>query len=408
MKAVILAAGQGIRVRPLSLSRPKPLIKILDQTILEHNLNQLKGIIKEVILVVGYKGEMIKEKIGSNWKGIKINYLWQEILDGTGRASCLAVNFLEDKFLLLNGDDFYFQPDIKNLMKKFPAILVKEVSNPENFGVVLEKDKRVVDLIENPEKPKSNLINTGCYFLPKEIFKFKIKKSKRGEYEFTDYIKKFIKKEKLNVVHSKHWIPLSYSWDLFEATEFLLRQKKGKILGKVEKNVQIFGKVIIEKGAQIRSGSYLLGPLYIGKNSIVGPNCFLRAGTVIGDNCKIGQGVEIKNSLIGERTQISHLSYVGDSIIGENCNLGAGTILANWRFDQKSIKVKIEGKIIDTKRKKLGAIIGDDVKIGVNCSLMPGILIGPGAILGPHSFVKKNIEAEERYYSQFKEVREKL
>lgn len=407
MKAIILAAGKGKRVEPLSLTRPKPLIKILDKTILEHNLEQLKGMVKEVILVVGYKGEMIKGKIGQNYKGIKVKYLWQKIQNGTGRAASLAAKFLEKKFLLLNGDDLYWREDIKNLIKKFPAFLVKRVSNPENFGVILEKNKKVIDIIEKPKKPMANLANCGAYFLPKKIFEFKIKKSKRGEYEFTDYIKNFIKKEKINVVYSKYWVPLPYSWNLFDGAEFLLKQKRGKILGKIEKNVQIRGKVIIERGSLIKSGSYLSGPLYIGRNSIVGPNCYLREKTIIGENCKIGQGVEIKNSIIGDRTKISHFSYVGDSILGENCHLGAGVILANLRLDENSVKVNLQGEIIDTKKKKFGAILGDNVKVGVNCSLMSGVLIGPKAILGPHSLVKKNVEAGKKYFFNFLEKYEK-
>lgn len=407
MKAVILAAGQGKRFIPFSLIQAKPLFKILGKTILEHNLAQLKGLVKEVILVVGYKGEMIQEKIGREYKGIKIKYVWQKSQIGTGNAAALTHNFLDEKFLLLVGDDLWRKEDIKNLIKKFPAILVKKVANPSDFGVVLERKKRLIDLIEKPASPKSDLANSGIYFLPKNIFQFKIGKSERGEYEFTDYIKKFIKKEKLNIVLAKHWLPIPYSWNLLEAVEFLLKKKKNRIEGKIEKNVQISGKAIIEKGALIRSGSCLQGPVYVGRNSVIGPNCFLRQNAVIGDNCWIGQAVEIKNSIIGDHTSLSHLSYIGDSIVGENCNFGAGIIIANWRFDEKTIKVNLEGKIIDTKRNKLGAMIGDNVKIGVNCSLMPGVLIGPKAILGPHSLIKGNVEAGRRYYTEFRGINEK-
>ncbi len=399
MKALILAAGLGKRLKPLTLTKPKPLLKILNKTILEHNLEQLKGWVKEVILVVGYLGEQIEKKIGKNYKGIKIYYLWQKNPTGTGSAALLAKNLLPDQFLILNGDDFYFEEDLKKLTKKFPAILVKKVENPENFGVILIKGKTVSEILEKPKNPPSNLVNVGAYFLPKSIFQFSIKKSVRGEYEFTDFVKKFIQKQKLYLSEAKKWFPITFPWNLFGATNLLMKREKEKREGKIEKNVILKGKIILEKGAQIRSGSYIVGPVYIGKKTVLGPNCFVREGCVIGDNCRIGAGVELKNSIIGENTYISHFSYVGDSIIGENCNVGAGTIFANLRFDERPVKVCLDGKIIDTKRKKLGAIIGDNVKIGVNCSLMPGTLIGPNTILGPHSCVKENVKANERKIS---------
>lgn len=397
-QSIILAAGNGTRIRPFSSTKPKPLLKILEKTILEHNLDQLKGMVKEIILVIGSRGELIKKKLKRNYKGMKIRYVWQKNQMGTGHAAFLAANFIEDKFLLLNGDDIYLKEDIKKLVKKFPAISAAPVKNPENFGVVLEKNGKLLNLIEKPKKPSSNLVNTGLYFLPKKIFQSEIQKSKRGEFEFTDYIKKFTKDNKLNVVKIKDWIPINFGWDLFGANEFLFEKKKSRIEGKVEKNVRISGKVIIEKGAVVRSGSYIIGPVYLGKNSIVGPNCFLREGSVVGNNCKIGQAVEIKNSIIGDNTNVSHLSYIGDSIVGENCNFGAGVILANLRFDQNPVKVKINKKIIDTKREKLGAIIGDNVKIGVNASLMPGVLIGPNCVIGPNSLVKENIGSGQKYF----------
>lgn len=403
-QAVILAAGRGERTYPFTLIRPKPLLKVLGKSILEHNLDQLADLVKEVILVIGYKREQIKKFIGSQYKNLKITYVLQKKQIGTGDAAKRTSPLLKDKFLLLNGDDFYEKTDIRKCLKKAPTLLLKEVKNPSAFGQVLIKKNLVENLIEKPEKPVSNLVNTGLYFLDKSIFNFKIQKSSRGEYEFTDYLKTLAKREELYYQSAKNWVPVSYLWHLLDVIEFLFKKTKSFQKGKIEKNCQISGKAIIEKGTVIKSGSYLEGPIYIGKNSLIGPNCHLKGPISIGDNCRLGQAVEIKSSIIGDNSKISHLSYLGDSIIGNNCNLGAGAILANLRFDGKTIKSEVNGKLIDTQREKFGCILGDNVKIGVNASLMPGVLVGPNSIIGPHSLVMENIEDNKIFYAKFQSI----
>jgi len=149
--------------------------------------------------------------------------------------------------------------------------------------------------------------------------------------------------------------------------------------------------VIVKEGTVIKSGVYIEGPVYIGKDCIIGPNCFLRAGTVIEDGCRIGQAVEVKNSLVGKGTFASHLAYIGDSIIGENCNFGAGTITANFRHDKQSIKTTVKDQLIDTKRVKFGTVMGDNVKTGIHTIIYPGRKIWSGKTTLPGEKVEKDI-----------------
>jgi len=406
-QAVILAAGEGKRFQPLTKTRPKPLLKVLNKTILEYNLDQLNGLVEEVILVIGYQGEKIRDLIGKRYKNLKIKYVFQKEQLGTGNAAKEALPLIGDKFLLLNGDDFYSREDIKKCLKKYPCILLGKAKNLSNFGVVDCNGRFVKSIVEKPPQGRakeltSRLVNTGLYFLPKSIFKFKIKKSPRGEYEFTDYLREFIKKEKLFFFIAKKWKSLSYPWDLFEINEILIKREKGIREGKIERGARLTGKVIIKEGTLVKSGSYLEGPIYIGKDCQIGPNCYVKGPVSIGSNCRIGQAVEIKNSIIGENVEISHLSYVGDSVIGDGCNLGAGTIIANIRFDLKTIKVAANGKLVDTKRKKFGSVLGDNVKTGINVSIMPGLLIGSSSLIYPNSLVKKNIKDKEIFNGSIK------
>lgn len=392
MKAVILAAGQSKRFWPLN-SKHKGLFKIMERPLIFYTIENLKKAgIKEIIIVQKPKRDIQKTLQLYKFPTLRIEYVIQPKPLGTGDALRRAKNFLKEGFLVLNGDDFYSQRDIKKCLEKKFCILLKSVPNPQNFGQVLVQKNKVKKLIEKPKKAVSKLVNAGLYILDKSIFNFKIKKSKRGEYELVDFLKELIRKNNLEFEISKDWIPISYPWDLFNLNEFLLSKIKRKILGQIEKSTTLKGKIVIDNGTLVKSGTYIEGPVYIGKNCQIGPNCFVRKFTSIGDNCHIGQAVEIKNSIIGDNSKISHLSYLGDSIVGENCNLGAGTICANLRFDEKTVKVRAQGKIIDTGRKKLGAILGDNVKTGINVSLMPGVLVAPNSQILPGSVVFKNIE----------------
>ncbi len=391
--AIILTAGKGERMQPLSLGKPKHLLCVLGKSIIEHNLDQLNGLVSEVVLVVRPDGicKAIKQAIGNNYKNLKIRYAIQKKALGTGDAAKSTLSFVNDKFLLLNGDDLYCRKDIQEVLKNFPCLLAKEVAQPQFFGIIEHRDGVVNSLVEKPDKPNSNLANTGLYFLSKEIFNFSIRKSPRGEYELTDYIKQFIKKNKLYLIEAERWTPVSFPWNLLEVSRVLFEQIKGKNLAKVKKNCNISGKVRIGEGTIIKSGVSIEGPVYIGKNCVLGPNCFLRGVVSMGDNCRVGQSVEIKNSIIGDNTSIAHLSYVGDSIVGENCNLGAGTIVANVRHDRGVIETKIRGILVSTGRRKFGAILGDGVKTGIGTLIYPGRKIWPGKTTLPGEKVVRDI-----------------
>jgi len=170
---------------------------------------------------------------------------------------------------------------------------------------------------------------------------------------------------------------------LLTANESLMMEIEQQNLGAIEENAVLKGLVSIGKGTVVRAGSYIQGPVIIGENCDVGPNCFIRPGTAIGDNCHIGSAVEIKNSIVMRGSKVPHHNYIGDSIIGEGCNLGAGTKIANLRLDKKDISVGI----IETGRRKLGAILGDEVQTGINTSINVGSLIGDHTCIGPGAVV---------------------
>ena len=401
MQAVILAAGKSTRTYPLTLTKPKPLLKVENKTIIEHNLEQLEGLVDEVIMVVGYKAEMIRNFLGSNFGKIKIKYVIQKEAFGNADALKIARKKIKGRFILIFGDDLYSRQDIELLLKYDNAMLAKKISNPECFGVLKVSRGIFCKVVEKPKRFVSNLANIGCFVFSEEIFNVldKIKLSERNEYELTDAYNLLAKKEKIRVVKAKdYWLPLTYPWSLIEANKFVLERIKSKKEkgSKIEKGAVLSGDVVVGKNTLIKSGSYIEGPVMIGDNCVIGPNCYVRNGTTIGTNCHIGQSVEIKNSIIGDNTNVAHLSYVGDSVIGNDCNLGAGTIVANLRHDKKNIKSVVNGSLVDSGRKKLGVIMGDNCKTGTHTSFYPGIKINPECWTLPGDVVKKDLTGNNK------------
>ena len=374
---------------------------------MDHVLLLLKNAgISEVAMVVGYGKEQIMERYGDGSRlGIKLEYLHQRELLGTANALLLAEDFISgENFLVMNGDTLVDQESLNLLLKHYEKvksgaafggiITTIEVEEPEQFGIVFLDGNKVTEIVEKPKKVKSKLANAGVYIFSQEIFDAikKTKKSKRGEYELTTSIQILINKGKKILVSPLNlWADIGRPWDLLVANEYFLRGQEGEIHGKVEHGAYIENNVYVGEGSRIRSGSYIEGPTHIGKNCDIGPNCFIRPSTSMGDKVRIGNGVEIKNSIIMDNTNVAHLSYVGDSVIGSECNLGAGTTIANLRLDEEEIKMKVSGRVVSTGRKKLGTIIADNVKTGVNCMINPGVKIGPDAAIGPGAVVYEDV-----------------
>jgi len=395
MKCVVLAAGEGKRMHPLTFTRPKVMLQIAGKPILEWNvLNAIMAGIKEFVFVIGYKSEMVRDYFGDGEKwNISIEYVNQGKALGTAHAIGMVERFVDD-FIVLCGDTIFGSQDIINISKNEISIGLLEVENAEEYGIVETKEKNVVKIYEKMNKPFSNIINAGIYHFNKEIFNYirKTDKSPRGEYEVTDSINKLVQREEMKGIYLKEWRDVVYPWHLLDANEEILKKTEKKIDGTVEENTTIKGNVIIGKDSIIRAGSYIEGPVIIGNNCKIGPNCYIRAHTAIGNNCHIGNACEIKNSIVMDKSNVPHQNYVGDSVIGCNCNLGAGTKIANLRLDKKNISVILNGKKIDTKRRKFGAAIGDNVQTGINATINIGTIIGNKCFIGQAASVKGEIK----------------
>ncbi len=396
MKAVILAAGQGTRMRPLTDRRPKVMLPIGNKPILEHIIDEaVDADIREFVIVTGYMENSIREYFGDgSQKNVSIDYVLQEKQNGTGHAIGCAEEYVDDSFIVLNGDMLISSVQIKNLIDRDEdaVLTVKEVEDPCNFGVICTAGAKVTQIVEKPENPPTNLANAGIYLFPQSIFDYirRTPESPRGEIEITDSIQMLIDAGASvgYEIFRDVWIDIGRPWDLLAANKHVLAEIAGNIEGEVERNATLKGGVVVGEGTVIRNGAYIIGPVVIGKNCDIGPNCFIRPSTAIGDNVRIGNAVEIKNCVVMDGTNIGHLSYVGDSMIGQDCNFGAGTKVANLRHDGRTIRVMVKGEKVDSGRRKLGVIMGDDVHTGINTCINVGCVLKTGRCTGLGEVVK--------------------
>lgn len=185
---------------------------------------------------------------------------------------------------------------------------------------------------------------------------------------------------------------IRHPWDLLRANESHLAKLQGTdVRGEVHPSAVIEGIIQVGAGTRILPGVFIEGNVVIGAKCKIGPNCYIRGGTSIGDSCHIGQAVEIKNCLILSRTNIGHLSYVGDSVLGEAVNFGAGTIVSNLRHDGANHRSMVAGALVDTGRRKFGAIIADHVHTGINTVIYPGRKLWPHTSTRPGAIVQRDV-----------------
>jgi len=411
LKAVVLAAGRGERLWPLTENTPKPLLPLANKPILARTLDALAHAgIHQIILVVGFRDEKIRVRFGKGEAiGSEIRYVKQETPKGTADAlgTCSKELQGEDTFLVVYGDDHYETTVPRTFLAKAKrnkgiTIGTANVQDASPFGKIQSRRGLVTEIREKASKAEPGQVNAGIYLMDQSIFAGirKTKRSIRGELELTEALRILIGDGVL--VHaqdlgSRRWMGISYPWDLLEANEWAVGSERPLSKGTVEKGVHVKGLAVLEEGSVVKAGSYLEGPVHVGKRCQIGPNAYLRPCSSLGDDVKVGAGCEIKNSIVMKNTRIPHLSYVGDSILGEACSLGAGTITANLRFDEAQIKSKLRGSWVNSGRKKLGAIFGDGAKTGINVSTLPGVKIGRGAWIGPGAIVGHDVPSNARY-----------
>lgn len=394
--AVFLCGGIGKRMFPLM--EDKFLFRFLGKTLLEHQIELArKAGIKEFVII---SNPSIVERIRSIFHDNNMHIVVQKEPSGMADALLSAKELLLGKeIIVINPNDVIDSSAYENVTKAGSScILGYEVNDYFPGGYLVVDGDTLKSIVEKPlpGQELSNLVNivvhlhrdTGMLFKALE----NARSSKDDVYEIA--LDEIAKTGSIKVARYKgKWIPIKYPWHLLAAAEHFLSGAKRSIAdtAKISEKATIDGNVIIDEHARVLENAVIRGPCYIGKNSVIGNKVLIWNNSHIGDNCVVGYGTEIKKSYIGSNCWF-HSSYIGDSVIDDNCSFGAGTVTANFRFDEKTVKISIKKEKMDTMLDKLGAIVGSNSKTGVNTSIMPGIKIGPNSFVGPHVSLTKDLE----------------
>ncbi|KAB1191167.1 MULTISPECIES: bifunctional sugar-1-phosphate nucleotidylyltransferase/acetyltransferase [Haloferax] len=387
MQTVILAAGRGTRMRPLTDRRPKPMLPVGDKPLVAHTVDAaIEAGATSLTIVVGFQADDVRTYFEEAHLPVPVEFAVQAEQRGTADAVRTAAAFLDsnEPFVVLNGDALYDVASLQTLYGEHAAVGSFRVSNPSSYGVLKIDDEFVSGVVEKPAEPPSDLINAGAYTFPAEAQSWlNVAESDRGELELTDVLTRTCDEYDVRGVAFERWLDVGRPWELLEANEWKLSELDPRIDGDVSPNAELNGPVVVEAGATVRSGVVIDGPVLIRRGASVGPNAYVRGHTVIGENAKVGHAVEVKNSVLMEGATVGHLAYVGDSILGRDVNFGAGTKVANLRHDGAPVRQMLRGELVSTGRRKYGVVVGDGVKTGINSSLNAGVRLPTDGTVNP-------------------------
>ncbi len=393
MQTVILAAGRGTRMGPLTTDVPKPMLPVAGRPLVDHTVEAaVDAGASRVLVVVGYESAVVEEHFADRDLDVPLSFVTQPEQRGTGDAVRRALGDLDDgPFAVLNGDALYDRSSLGSLYDTVPAVGSYRVPNPEAYGVLRTDGDRVAGVVEKPADPPSDLINAGAYVFPDEASDWlDVAESERGERELTDVLLRTCEERSVTPVPFERWIDVGRPWELLEANEWKLPECTAAVRGDVSEDAHLNGTVVVEPGAEVRSGAVIDGPAYVGRDATVGPNAYVRGTTLLGPRSKVGHAVEVKNSVVMADTSVGHLSYVGDSVLARDVNFGAGTNVANLRHDDANVRVTVKGERTDTGRRKFGVVCGPRAKTAINTSLNAGVTLAAGTRTAPGEAVTRD------------------
>lgn len=367
-QAIVLAAGEGQRLRPFTVTRPKAMLSIADKPIVQYVVEALaQNGIRDIVFVVGYRKEQVYDYMGSGEQfGVNISYVTQEKQLGTAHALAAAREAAQDEFLVLHGDNLIAAATIADFTAITPdAVLVKREAVPERYGVVNVEGDYVRDIEEKPKEAVSNLVNTGIYAFTKSIFEFT-----EAELDIPDALNNMIAGGRniraFETVDT--WLDVVYPWDILSLNAAVLSGIQLSLAGKIEDGVYLKGQVVIGEETVIRSGTYISGPVVIGAGCDIGPNVCIKPATSIGDNVVIDTFSEVENSVIGNDVRLGPGCIIENSVINKGCVL-KGRFSA---FGGKS-ELRVNG---ENPPADIGVMMGEDCIVGNNVLAQPGSLVG--------------------------------
>lgn len=382
--AVILAAGESRRTRPLTLRRPKPLIPLSGQPLLAHILDALVGLVMRVTLVVGYRAEDIQHYFGTRYHGIELTYVHQQHVSGTASALLTVADHVQEPFFMLYGDNLISRADLLRVCQQRYCMAALPVAAPQSFGILQIVDDRVLGIIEKPiHAAPGSLANPGIFHFDQQIFPLlrQIRPSPRGEYELTDVIGLLAQSTPIGYrLCTGHWIPVGTPWEALVAALFVLEHHAAH-------------RRMVHTAARLGAGTYVNNAVRIGQAQI-GANCRITGPTIIDDGVVIGNNCVIEHSMlaagvtIGDNCVISHSALhtgvsigadctIASSVLDDGACIGVRTHLPARQFPDIVPTAHTVGRLEPALLHTRGAVLGPDVFLPADTILEPGTIVFP-------------------------------
>ncbi|MFH5801368.1 sugar phosphate nucleotidyltransferase [Haladaptatus sp. CMAA 1911] len=369
MKAVILAAGEGSRLRPLTNRRPKTMLPVGNQPLLESVIKSVSAAgVTEIVLVVGYHRERIQTYFGDGQQwGVEITYAVQEKQLGTGHALRQAEPYIGSDFIAMNGDRYIEREIIENLIDDHresgsAGVATTRVETPSRFGVIEFDGQYITDIIEKPTPgtTKSEQINAGVYVFGPDIFAAIRQTESHGEIALTRTLCNYAESHSLRAVpYDGLWGDVSHPWDLLWLNGYIAdKQKTTDNSGSTE-------------SAYVAPTAVIHDDVTIGDDVTVSSGAAILRGTSLGESATVGINAVVENAVIFPDATIEAGAIVRDCIVGANATIGPNTTVEGGKADV-TLGQTVHSDVT------FGGLIGDNGKIGANVTVMSGTILGEG------------------------------
>ncbi|SDY78159.1 sugar phosphate nucleotidyltransferase [Halopenitus persicus] len=378
--AVVLAAGEGRRLEPLTNRRPKPMLPVATRPILEYVIEAIREAgIDRIVLVVGYRQERIRNHFGDgdDWD-VDVEYVEQANQLGTGHALLQAEPAVGDRFVVLNGDRIVDADLVRRVREATvggdtPVMAVTDVDHPREYGVVtLDGADRVTGIAEKPEAPVStSRINAGVYGFTAAVFDAIRETSPTGELALTDTLDRIADEDPITAIgYRGQWLDVSYLWDLLRVNASLVGTDGGANAGiDADSSPEIADDVVV--GDDVR----------LGANAVVG------GGSALGENATVGPNAVVEGSVVFPDAVIEAGAVVRDAVVAGNARVGANATIAGGRAT-----VVVDDEVHPDVR--LGGVVGDNATVGGGATLVPGTVLGDVSRVDPGAVVSGTIEPD--------------
>ncbi|MGD1060042.1 MAG: bifunctional sugar-1-phosphate nucleotidylyltransferase/acetyltransferase [Methanomassiliicoccales archaeon] len=390
LKAVVLAAGEGTRLRPFTNTRPKVMIPVANRPILEYVVKALvDNGVKDIVLVVGYRRERIMSYFGSGESfGANIEYVVQEKQLGTSHALLAAKPKVDKEFLVLAGDNIVDARMVAQLLghEKGMAVAVATSELASKYGVVDIEGDRVVNIVEKPTASAETTVSTGMYRFTSDVFEFLEEARLKGVMAITQAIVPNLKKMHLKAVHGNgKWMDVVYPWDILKVNSAAMEWQGLSLQGTVEDNVFFKGQVSVGAGTRIRSGCYIEGPVVIGEGCDIGPYVTIQGATSIGTAVNIGPYANIVESVIMGGSSLGAHSHLSHCVLDEGVSAGPGLLAACGEAN-----VNVEKEFFHLR--KIGSLFGQNAALGSGVACEAGTIVGSDSRIADHATIRGNLE----------------